>query len=113
MGVAAGVTVAMQLGYRTVLFERYGLDSIVVGSLPNFITVVLISLIFNLIKSDKKDGTPLKMSAMGTAAMVFYEFIQTFIQGRTFDWNDVIASLLGGLFVYTLLLITQLLTFRP
>jgi len=45
---------------------------------------------------------------MGTVAMVFYEFIQTFIQGRTFDWFDIFASLTGGLFVYIILSIIHL-----
>lgn len=108
LAVVACVTVAMQLGYRAFLFKKYGTDSILVGCLPNFITVVLISLIFNLIKINKKDTTPLKMSIMGTVAMVFYEFIQTFIQGRTFDWFDIFASLTGGLFVYIILSIIHL-----
>lgn len=106
--VAACVAVAIQVGYRTILFQRYGYDSIIVGCLPNFTAVVLISLIFNLVKSGKKDNIPLKMSLMGTATMVFYEIVQPLIQGRTFDWFDIFASLLGGLFVYTILLITHL-----
>ncbi|RZK39517.1 MAG: hypothetical protein EOO90_18605 [Pedobacter sp.] len=103
----ACIAVAMQLGYRSMLFKRYGSDSIFVGCFPNFIAVVLISLIFNLVKNGKKDSTPLKISLMGTATMVFYEFIQPFIQGRTFDWLDVVASLIGGLFVYITLFITH------
>ena len=40
---------------------------------------------------------------MGTTTMVFYETIQPFMQGRTFDWFDIIASLMGGLFVFIIL----------
>ncbi|RZK10184.1 MAG: hypothetical protein EOO43_20535 [Flavobacterium sp.] len=105
--VIACLAVAMQLGFRNILFRRYGYDSIFVGCFPNFIAVVLLSLIFNLVKSGKKDSTPLKISLMGTAAMVFYEFVQPLIQGRTFDWLDIFASLVGGLFVYIVLSITD------
>jgi len=108
LGVAVCVAVAMQ-GYRPFLFKKYGNDAILIGCLPNFIAVVLISLIFNLVKSGKKDSSPLKMSLMGTTTMLFYEFVQPFIQGRTFDWFDIFASLIGGLFVYIILFITHLI----
>lgn len=106
--VTACVAAAMELGYRAFLFKKYGIDSILIGCLPNFIAVVLISLIFYLIKISKKDTTPMKMSIMGTVTMIFYEFTQTFIQGRTFDWFDIFASLIGGLFVYIILSVTNL-----
>ncbi|WP_316762237.1 hypothetical protein [Pedobacter aquatilis] len=105
LGIAC-IAVAMQLLFRNFLFRRYGYDSIFVGCFPNFIAVVLLSLIFNLVKGEKKDGTPLKVSLMATAAMVFYEFVQPFIQERTFDWLDIAASFAGGLFIYFILLIT-------
>jgi hypothetical protein len=105
LGIAC-IAVAMQFFFRNLLFRIYGYDSIFVGCFPNFIAVVLLTLIFNLVKSKKKDGTPLKVSVMGTAAMIFYELVQPLIQGRTFDWLDVVASLAGGLFVCIILLIT-------
>jgi len=107
LAIAAFVAVAMELGVRAFFFGKYGTDSILVGSLPNFIAVILITLIFNVIKSGKKDATPIKMSLMGVAVMVFYEFVQPCIQGRTFDWFDIVASLLGGLFVFSLLSLGQ------
>jgi len=106
LAVAVCVAAAVQLGYSAFLYKKYGTDSILTGCLPNFIAVVLISLIYNLIKINKKDATPLKMSIMGTFTMIFYEFTQTFIQGRTFDWFDIFASLIGGLFVYITLSLT-------
>ncbi|KFC19512.1 VanZ family protein [Chryseobacterium sp. FH1] len=104
--LAACVAMAVSF-YRTVLFQIYGFDSVIVGCLPNFTAVLLISLIFNLAKKSKKDSNPLKVSVMGTGTMVFYELIQTFIQGRTFDWFDIFASLIGGVFVYTILLMAR------
>jgi len=105
--ITACITLAILLGLRSFLFKKYGYDSILIGCVPNFIAVVLFSLIFNLVKSGKKDTTPLKMSFMGTTIMVFYECVQPFIQGRTFDWFDIIASLIGGLFVYIILSTAQ------
>jgi hypothetical protein len=98
--------VVMVLGFRSILFEKFGNNSIVVGCLPNFLAVILISLIFNLIKLSNKDATPIKISLLGTITMTFYEFTQVFIEGRTFDYMDVFASILGGLCVYMLLLVT-------
>lgn len=106
LGVAACGAIAVSF-YRTFLFQRFGSDSIIVGSLPNFTAVVLMSLIYNLVKRGKRDNSPLKMSVMGTGTMVFYELIQTFIQGRTFDWFDILASVIGGVFVYIILLMAR------
>lgn len=102
-----GVAACGAIFYRTLLFQRFGSDSIIVGSLPNFTAVVLMSLIYNLVKRGKRDNSPLKMSIMGTGTMVFYELIQTFIQGRTFDWFDILASVIGGVFVYIILLMAR------
>lgn len=94
---------AMELGFRAFLFKEFGTHSIIAGALPNFIAVLLISLIFKVIKGEKVDATPLKVSLMGTVVMIFYEFAQTFIPGRTFDWLDIAASIIGGLFAFLLL----------
>jgi len=108
LAIAAFVTIALQLGFRAFLFKKYGIGSVLIGSLPNFIAVVLITLIFNIIKNGKKDATPTKMSLMGTLVMVLYESIQPFIQGRTFDWVDIVASIVGGFFVYSILSVAHL-----
>ncbi len=93
----------MELGFRAFLFRTWGKHSIIAGSLPNFVAVILIALASKVIKGDKPGNSPLKMSLMAVLAMVFYEGAQLFIQGRTFDWFDVLASVLGGVFVYLLL----------
>ena len=94
---------AMELGFRAWLFSEYGKSSIIAGSLPNFVAVLLISLIYKMIKGEKPDASPLKMSLMGSGVMIFYECIQPSIQGRTFDWFDILASILAGFFVFVLL----------
>lgn len=97
----------MALGLRAYLFGKLGYHSVLAGSMPNFVAVVLISLIYIIVKSNGKPYSPLKASVMGCSTMVFYELVQPLIQGRTFDWFDIAASFLGGLFTFCLLAITN------
>jgi hypothetical protein len=94
----------MELGFRAYLYNTLGHNSIIAGSIPNFVAVVLISLIYAVIKND----SPIKTSAMACLIMVLYEFAQPIIQGRTFDLFDIAASLIGGIFVFCLLSIVDI-----
>ncbi|WP_293305771.1 hypothetical protein [Pedobacter sp. UBA5917] len=94
-------TACMELGFRKYLFNHLGNHSILAGSIPNFMAVVLATLIYVVLKGENEN--PLKLSAIGSSMMVLYEFVQPLIQGRTFDVFDIAASLMGGLFVFGLL----------
>lgn len=91
----------MELGFRKYLFGHLGHNSVLAGSIPNFMAVILATLIYVVIKGENEN--PLKMSAIGCSVMVLYEFTQPLIPGRTFDLFDIAASLAGGLFVFVLL----------
>jgi CDP-diglyceride synthetase len=97
----------MELGFRAYLYRALGHNSILAGSIPNFVAVVLITLIYVVIKGEKEYDNPLKTSMMGCFIMVLYELIQPLIQGRTFDLFDIGASLMGGIFVFCLLTIVN------
>lgn len=71
--------------------------------MPNVVAVVLIALLFGFAKADRADATPLKQAALSVIAMVGYEIAQIWMPGRTFDLNDVIASVIGGLVALALL----------
>jgi len=103
--LALAATACMELGFRAYLFKHYGHDSILAGSITNFIAVVLITLIYTVIKGENESS--LKMSSMGCCIMVLYELAQPLIAGRTFDVFDIVASLMGGLFVFCLLTIVD------
>ena len=96
-------TACMELGFRAYLFTKFGSHSLLAGSMPNFVAVVLITFAYTIAKDGKKRDSILKISVMGTFVMVFYEMVQPLIPGRTFDWFDISASLLGGIFSYCLL----------
>jgi membrane protease YdiL (CAAX protease family) len=94
----------MELGFRAYLYRALGHNSILAGSIPNFVAVVLISLIYTVIKND----SPIRTCTLACLIMVLYEFAQPIIQGRTFDLFDIAASLIGGIFVFCLLSIVDI-----
>lgn len=103
--LAMAATACMELGFRAYLFKHYGRDSILAGSIPNFVAVVLATLIYVVIKGENE--SPLRMSLMGCFIMVLYEVAQPLMEGRTFDVFDIVASIIGGLFVFCLLTIVD------
>ncbi|PTS92051.1 hypothetical protein DBR11_27700, partial [Pedobacter sp. HMWF019] len=48
---------------------------------------------------------PLNPALKATISMVLYEFAQFLIPGRTFDIQDIAASILGGILSYLFLLL--------
>ena len=44
-----------------------------------------------------------KKTVTFTGSMITYEFMQLIIPGRVFDYKDIIASILGGIFTYLIL----------
>lgn len=101
--LALAATACMELGFRKYLFKHLGYDSILAGSLPNFMAVVLITLALTVFRGESS----LKTSIMGCLSMVLYECVQPLIQGRTFDLFDIAASFIGGAFVFCLLSIVD------
>ena len=99
----------MELGFRAYLYKQHGASALIAGSLPNFVAVVLLSLLFVLRRDGEKNSSSLKLVAMAVAAMVLYELVQPLIDGRTFDFNDIIASVMGGVFIYLLLALVDYL----
>lgn len=97
--------ISLKLVFRSYLYRECGSCSVIAGSIPNFVAVIFFSLVYKISKDGKPDASPIKMSLMGTGIMIFYEFIQLLIQGRTFDWLDILASILGGLSVFIFLFI--------
>lgn len=71
---------------------------VILGSAPNFLSVFFISLIIGVV-SKKKIEYPI----LYTIGLVLYEFVQIYIPDRTFDFFDIVASVLGLLFYLILL----------
>lgn len=96
---------SMELAFRAYLYREFGSGSVIAGSIPNFVAVILLTLVYKITNGGKPDASATKMSLMGAGVIIFYELIQPLIQGRTFDWLDISASILGGLAVFILMLI--------
>jgi len=100
----------MELGMRAALARHSGLWSVLAGSMPNCVAVVLTALLFGFVHADRADSTPFKLTAMSMIVMVGYEVAQIWMPGRTFDLNDIAASVIGGFIVFPLLRIAHRLT---
>lgn len=98
--VVLAFSLFMALGFRLFLYKQLGQSSVIAGSLPNFVAVLLLALLYMLVKGNRPDSTPLKLTVMASGTMIFYELVQPLIPGRVFDFSDIIASIIGGLFTY-------------
>lgn len=105
--ITIAFTAYMELGFRATLYQDFGAESIFVGSLPNFVAVVLITMIYINLIDGRKGASSFKSTAMAVIAMVVYELAQPLIPGRVFDVKDILASLIGGVFVYGILAIVD------
>lgn len=67
-------------------------QDILVGSLPNVNSVLFGSvLIYTIFYGSKKDAYPIGY----TGGVILYEFLQIFINDRTFDYYGLLGSLVG------------------
>jgi len=86
---------------------------VIAGSAPNVVAVVLLALIFAVVQGQARNATPVRLALTSTLSMVAYEIAQIWMPGRTFDWCDLVASLLGGVIACALLTIAWRLTALP
>ncbi|WDE05271.1 hypothetical protein SG34_028945 [Thalassomonas viridans] len=71
--------------------------SAIMGSLPNLLSVVILGSLGQIfIKSDLTFYKFINGILVGT---IIYEFMQINIDGRVFDWLDLLFSILGWLLI--------------
>ena len=70
--VVAVFIIFMELGFRSYLYKQSGFSSLIAGSLPNFVAVVFLSLIFVLRNDGQKEVSILKPVVMAVIAMLAY-----------------------------------------
>ncbi|QNK63390.1 VanZ family protein [Pedobacter sp. PAMC26386] len=97
-------TAYYELYFRSYLYKHAIKPSFIADSLSNFIAVLLLSFLFTFIKDKEDNITLFRTATTATMSMVLYEFVQIFIPGRVFDIQDILASVLGGIFAYLLLI---------
>jgi hypothetical protein len=106
-------TLYEELHLRRWLFHHFGRDSVVAGSLPNFLAVLVFSLAYTVIKPPQGSRQIIQTIATVVIGLTLYEIAQIWMPHRTFDWNDIAATLLGGLASWLLLAIPWQLLLKP
>ena len=91
------------IAFFTIVLMIYGrsratsyIPRFIEGSLPNFAATALapVLLMFSTKKYTQKSY--LRFIMIVFSAMCLYEFFQLWMPRRTFDWNDILASLFGA-----------------
>ena len=73
--------------------------SILLDCSPNFFSTILLSVIFHLDNFNFADSLGKAVLASTTLHLI-YELIQIVLPGFTYDPNDLLASVAGGLVLY-------------
>ncbi|WP_157634741.1 hypothetical protein [Spirosoma panaciterrae] len=103
IGISCAVLTALiQLWIRPSLRGINSYLDIILGSLPNFLAVLGFSFILIHFKKAKQKTSSSMMAAfLGIIAHeIFTQSTPSGSFGGMFDWYDIIASALGGMFAY-------------
>lgn len=100
-------TLYEELHLRRWLFHQHGFAAIIAGSLPNFLAVLLASAAIAVIRVPQTGSDAVRLVASIVCGLCLYEVAQIWMPHMTFDWNDMAATFIGGLFSWLLLLALQ------
>lgn len=100
-------TLVQELGFRRYLYTIHFTPSFVAGSLPNFTSILIFAFGFMAIKSPTQKAEPFKFIIGIVAGSILYEFVQIWMPNRVFDMNDIIASIIGGMFSFAIIYILE------
>ncbi len=97
--LVGGITVYEELYLRKILFARH--FTVLAGSLPNFLAVVIFSIGYMAVRpQDSAKARSVIWSIV--VGLILYELAQLWIPDMIFDFKDVAATILGGVFSYIL-----------
>jgi hypothetical protein len=81
--------------YRPFVYANDLNDFGIANTIGNFLgSITIIFLTIAVAHSDYREGQ--LIIGIVTIGLILYEFSQPFIAGSTFDWEDMIATLFGG-----------------
>jgi len=95
--LALTFTLYEELHLRKYLFAHH--SYLLAGSLPNFLAAVIMSFAYMVVRNPLQNNLIIK----GITGLILYEFVQLLMPHMVFDINDILASILGGLFSYVLI----------
>lgn len=102
-------TALEELWLRPYLFKTHRMAFGIAGSFPNFLAPIIL-LFGTLVLAPHRANRLLATVVAFVVGLVVYEFAQPYIEGRVFDVNDIIASVLGGLVGYAWVMAINKLT---
>ena len=88
---ALAFTLLEELKIRPFLFKQH--VTTLAGSLPNALAPLILAFGYMAIKGAERPARTIAALVLG---LVLYECVQPLMPGRTFDVNDIAASVLGG-----------------
>jgi len=91
-------TLYEELSLRRYLFKQH--SYVLAGSLPNFLAALLMSVTYQLVKPSADHKAIFRSIVAIVSGLILYEIAQLFMPNMVFDFGDVIASILGGLFAW-------------
>jgi hypothetical protein len=108
LAVSLLFTLYEELYLRRWLYHHFGRHSVVAGSLPNFLAVIILSFAVVVIRLPKvsRDITRTVLSIV--TGLTLYEIAQIWMPHQVFDWNDIAATLIGGVIAWVIIRILLL-----
>ena len=99
--LALTFTLYEELHLRKYLFAHH--SYLLAGSLPNFLAAVIMSFAYMVVRNPLQNNLIIKGITGLISGLILYEFVQLLMPHMVFDINDILASILGGLFSYVLI----------
>ncbi len=84
--------------YRPYIYNNNINDFYIADSIPSFLGVLIMSNIIYL--NERSLDYEFLLYLCPTVGLIIYEFLQYFLKIGTFDINDIIFSLIGGIVVF-------------
>ncbi len=84
--------------YRPYIYSNSINDFHIADSIPSFLGVLIMSNIIYL--NDKNLEYDFLLYLCPTIGLIIYEFLQYYLHVGTFDINDIIFTLIGGIIVF-------------
>lgn len=87
-----------EAGIRPHLLKNNTSAIYLLESFPNFLSVILLSFGAMALLAPKENIKIFKLTTSLTCSAILYEFYKLIMPERVFDFKDIVASVLGGLF---------------